>query len=184
MNVQVIVTARLLVVCSILVAGCSSERAQAPSPAAAVRPDTAPPLVLSWDGYGTVRFGMSVDEASRAAGPHSGTGRPLEASCDYIRFPSLPGVDFMVEDAVITRGDADAGTPNALGIAVGATFESVRAAHPEGRVGPHKYVAGGHYITFVAPDQMRGIVVEAERGAVIRVRAGLEPAVEYVERCG
>ena len=126
---------------------------------------------------------MRLDEAMRAAGAQPGA-EPAGASCDYVRFASLPGVNFMVENAVVTRGDADAATPNVLGIAVGATLDAVRSAHPEGRVTPHKYVDGGHYITFLAPDQSRGIVLEEERGAVTRIRAGIVPAVEYVEGCG
>jgi hypothetical protein len=169
-----------MVLCGALVAGCSPEREPAPG----AHQDASPPPTLSWNGYGTVRFGMTVDEATRAAGPHSGTGRSLEASCDYIRFASLPGVNFMVENMLIARGDADSGTANSLGIGVGATFDSVKSAHPEGRVGPHKYVPDGHYITFVAPDQMRAIVAEEEHGVVTRIRAGLEPAVGYVEGCG
>jgi hypothetical protein len=160
----------------LLLVGCSPS--EPPSPHL---PDPAP--TLSWDGYGPIRFGMTVDQAVATAGPRDESGRELDPSCDYIQFASLPGIRFMVEKGVITRGDAGPTTPNAFNISVGARLEAVKAAHPEARITPHKYDPTGHYLLFAAPGGAAGIVMEEKDGAIVRIRAGLEPAVEYVESC-
>src|SRR5687768_7591351 len=66
-------------------------------------PDTP---VLSWDGYGPVLFGMQLEEAENVAGMRTEAERPLDAGCDYIAFTALPGIKFMVENGILTRGEA------------------------------------------------------------------------------
>lgn len=157
----------------LLLAGCTSSEPPLPLPAP----------TLSWTGYGPVRFGMTVKEAEAVAGPRADADRILNPDCDYLQFASLPGIRLMVEAGVITRGDAGPGIGNALGIAVGDTLASVRAAHPEAQVSPHKYDPTGHSVWFAAPDDKAGIVMEVQNGLITRIRAGLKPAVEYVESC-
>lgn len=165
----------VLVVLLLLLASCTSSEPPLPPPAP----------TLSWTGYGPVRFGMTVKEAEAVAGPRADADadRMLSTECDYLQFASLPGIRLMVEAGVITRGDAGPGIGNALGIAVGDTLASVRAAHPKAQVSPHKYDPAGHSVWFAAPDGKAGIVMEAQNGLITRIRAGRVPAVGYVESC-
>lgn len=142
------------------------------------------PFMLSWDGYGPIRFGMTIDEAQRVAGARNDPERPLDTGCDYTSFAALPGVRFMVENATLTRGETEPGIANSLGIAVGDSLQSVTSAHPEALVSPHKYDPDGHYVLFRSPRGERAIVLEIRGGTVTLIRAGLEPAVQYVESCG
>lgn len=157
----------------LLLAGCTSSEPPLPPPTP----------TLSWTGYGPVHFGMTVKEAETVAGPRADADRILNPDCDYLQFASLPGIRLMVEAGVITRGDAGPGIGNTLGITVGATLASVRAAHPEAQVSPHKYDPTGHAVWFTGPDGKSGIVMEAHNGVITLIRAGLKPAVEYVESC-
>ena len=89
----------------------------------------------------------------------------------------------MVENGVVTRADAEAGVASAVG-AIGEPLAQVRAAHPEAEISPHKYDTNGHYLSFPSADGRSAIILVASRGKVTRMRAGLQPAVGYVETCG
>jgi hypothetical protein len=89
----------------------------------------------------------------------------------------------MVEKGVVTRADADTGTPNETGIAVGDTLAQARQKVPELKVAPHKYLPQGHYLSVRDAQAKAAIVIEEDGKAVTKIRAGLEPAVDYVEVC-
>lgn len=161
-----------------LLGACSRSSA----PAADV-PPAAPPL-LSAGGIGPVRFGMRLAQAEQAVQGKAMLPTPFDPACSMVRLPSLPKLRFMVEQGIVTRADADPGVGNALGIAVGDPLARIRARHPEGLLTPHKYDADGHYLTFPSADAGAAIVLEASGGKISKVRAGLQPAVAYVETCG
>ncbi len=89
----------------------------------------------------------------------------------------------MVENGVVTRADADAGTPNELGVAVGDTLAQATKKHAAIEVGPHKYLPSGHYLVARSDNAKAAIVMEEDGKQITRIRAGLEPAVSYVEVC-
>ncbi|MES2606869.1 MAG: hypothetical protein V4603_18215, partial [Pseudomonadota bacterium] len=130
-----------------------------------------------------VIFGHSLAEAEQAAGPRNNSEVSLEQGCTYVTFATLPDLMFMVEQGVVVRADSKAAIANVLGVQVGATLESVTAAHPEARLTPHKYDPTGQYLIFPSADGASAIVMEAAAGKIAAIRAGLEPAVEYVEGC-
>lgn len=168
--------------CAIALIACSEETS--PIAASSQTAETArDELVLSWDGYGPVHFGMQLAQAEAVAGTRANAERELDPGCDYTEFTSLPNVRFMVENGVITRGEAEAGVPNSRDIMIGDSLVSVTQAHTDAEVQPHKYDTSGHYILFRAPAGDRAIVVETADDIVMLIRAGLEPAVEYVESC-
>jgi hypothetical protein len=140
--------------------------------------------LLSADGVGAVRFGMTLAQAEAATGDKASLPAPFDPACSMVRFPALPKLRFMVEEGIVTRADAEAGVGNAMGIAVGDTLAQVRAEHPEAKVTAHKYEADGHYVSFPSADGGAAIIAEESGGKVTRVRAGLQPAVAYVETCG
>ena len=169
----------LTVILFFALAACKDK---APIDASPPAPIKATPL-LSAQGYGPVLFGAKLDATEQLLGEQ---GKPLGANdpaCSSVRFDKLTGVRFMVENGVITRADADAGTPNELGLAVGETLEQARKKHPEIVIGPHKYVPEGHYLTARGPDAKSAIVMEEDGKRITKIRAGLEPAVSYVEGC-
>lgn len=55
---------------------------------------------------------------------------------------------------------------------------------PEAIVAPHKYDPQGQTVVIRSPGRPRAVVLETGGGRIIRIRAGLQPAVEYVEGCG
>ena len=133
---------------------------------------------------------MSLAEGSAAVGstlsPPAGVDT---AGCYYATWRDAPaGVRVMVEAGRIARVDVDsAGIATAAGARVGDAEERVQQLYA-GRVqvSPHKYVEG-HYLTITPEspaDTAFRIVFEAEKGRIVRYRAGRRPPGEYVERCG
>ena len=159
--------------------------AEAPAAPAVPAPVPAAPAstALSADGLGAVRFGMSLAQAEQTAGK-AALPEPFDPACSMVRFASLPKLRFMVEQDVVTRADAEPGVKNAVGISVGDTLAQVRDKHPEAQVSTHKYDKNGHYVTFPTADGKAAIILEESGGKVTKVRAGLQPAVAYVETCG
>lgn len=133
---------------------------------------------------------MSLREASGAVGTTLSAPRGSDlAGCYYVTWKGAPpGVRVMGEGESIVRVDVDsAGVATAAGVRVGDAEDRVRQLYA-GRVAvsPHKYT-DGRYLT-VTPanpaDSLYRIVFEAEKGRIVRYRAGRVPAVEYVEGCG
>jgi hypothetical protein len=133
-------------------------------------------------GIGPIRVGMTIGEAEAATGAFGAEAN----GCTYAAWPDAPpGVAVMVEDGRVARVDVESGTvPTGSGVRIGDTEARVLSMY-EGRVtvGPHKYTAG-HYLTVRPFDPAHLIVFETEGGRVLRYRAGLRHAVEYVEHCG
>lgn len=189
-------TLRLLVL--FLLAACSPSPSQSPSTSPSARPtqseSTSPSispssspspnsLILSWDSYGSIHFGSTLTEAEQLLGLRLHSNTPLDPSCGYAAFQSLPGVRFMVENGVITRAEVEPSVPTSVGVQVGAALVDIKTAHPAALIKPHKYDPEGHYVVFPNSDGKKAIVMEESRGSVIRIRAGLKPSVEYVEGC-
>jgi hypothetical protein len=150
----------------------------------APRAATPAPATLSAAGIGSIRFGMTLEQAQQAAGGKATLPEPFDPACSMVRFATLPKLRFMVENDVVTRADAEPGVENAVGIPFGATLADIRASHPEAQITPHKYDENGHYITFPSADGRSAIILEETGGKVTKMRAGLQPAVSYVETCG
>ncbi len=139
--------------------------------------------VLSAQGYGPARFGTRLSDVERALEAKSEHLGANDQACHSVRFNQLPGVRFMVENGIITRADADPGTPNELGLAVGDSPAQAKNKYPGIEVGPHKYLPAGHYLTVRGADAKSAIVMEEDGKRITKIRAGLEPAVAYVEGC-
>jgi hypothetical protein len=144
--------------------------------------------VVTPDGIGAIRIGMTVDELRGAVGDISGTSST--ADCSYVRPNGAPsGVSVMLARGQVARVDVDsAGVKSDAGVTVGDSSAKVGDAYAGRLVAtPHKYVPGGQYLTVrsTSPsDSSRRMVFETENGRVTRFRAGRVPEVEWVERCG
>ena len=157
--------------------------AEASAPVAASRTDAAP-NILSAEGFGAIRFGMTLEQAQQAAGSKAALPEPFDPGCSMVRFPTLPKLRFMVENNIVTRADAEPGIENAIGLPFGATLAQIRASQPAAEVTPHKYDENGHYVTFPGAGGRSANILEVTGGKVTKMRAGLQPAVAYVETCG
>jgi hypothetical protein len=126
----------------------------------------------------------------RAAGPVRFGVTPAEGgdACHYTVPAGAPaGLRFMAESGRVVRADVDSvGPATDRGARVGMTEAEIARLYPEGlHTMPHKYLSGGHYLVFTPPGADSGfrVVFETDGRRVTSYRAGIEPAVEYVERC-
>jgi len=139
---------------------------------------------------GPLRYGASLADARRATGDSLADAVEGEG-CAYVSPRAAPaGMRFMVENGRVVRVDVDsAGVATDRGARIGMREDDIRRLHGDGiAVRPHKYEPDSRYLIVVprAPaDSAFRIVFETDgAGVVRRYRAGMLPAVEYVEGCG
>jgi hypothetical protein len=148
----------------------------------------ADPWTIRLDGVGPVRFGIALAGA-RAALEDSLILAPPGGQCGFTMPGGAPaGVRFMVEQGKVVRVDVDSsGVRTAAGAEVGMSEADVRGRYPVGlHVQPHKYDPKGRYLVVQGTqpaDSARRLIFETDGQRVVRYRAGITPAVEYVEGC-
>ena len=169
-------------------------RKMSPPPGAADSAAPAPPeaeaepWTIRVDGVGPIRFGMALAGA-RAALRDSLIVTPPVGECGFTVPSGAPaGVRFMVEQGKIVRADVDSsGVRTAAGAEVGMSEADVRGRYPVGlRVEAHKYDPKGRYLVLQGTqpaDSARRLIFETDGQRVVRYRAGISPAVQYVEGC-
>ncbi|MDH3499448.1 MAG: hypothetical protein OEM97_04950 [Acidimicrobiia bacterium] len=156
----------------------------------------APQLVEEWklsiSTLGPIRVGMSVDEA-KAAGAIELAGEldpAISENCYYVTpVDALDGVAFMVLDDEIVRIEIRA--PSAVttlsGARVGSTVEELRELWPDRLEDANESVSDGVAVAFVpsdAADADYRVVFELDvNSTVTAMRAGILPAVDFVEGC-
>lgn len=147
---------------------------------------------LSLDGIGPVDIGMTLEEASAAAGTPIRTrpSDPFGPECQYAYAAAVPGVAFMVINGRIAR--VDAGDPGGdlrtvSGIGRGSTEDEVKRTYPGRiRVEGHPYLPTGRYLVYVPADaglSHLSMIFETDGRVVTRFRAGLKGAVAQIEGC-
>lgn len=141
------------------------------------------------NGMGPVRVGMTVAEASRAAGTRLvALGDRGDGSCFYVKPQSQRNdFGFMVINGRISRVDIIKGGVTTLkGAKIGDTEARIKSLYPgQIKVTPHKYT-NGHYLTFVPKDRSDRnyrVVFETDGDRVTQFRSGKLPEVEWVEGC-
>lgn len=151
---------------------------------------------LTPQGLGPLRIGALIDEAAGALAAFGASAGTLTlpvrtasgSTCAYVPWRGGPsGVRVMVVDERVARFDVDSGAvATTEGIRVGDTEARVRAAYGARLVeSPHKYVPGGRYLAVPSADgnPTRRVIFETNGTRVTRYRAGMRPAVDYVEGC-
>jgi hypothetical protein len=143
---------------------------------------------ITFHGIGPVRVGLSLADASRAAGEElveAGDKPSGTEGCYHARLKSSPSLLFMVEEGRVTRVEtADPRFRTHSGARVGDSEARVRRVY--GRrleVTEHKYDETGHYLIVRSADKRYALVMETDGKEVVYIRAGMEPAAEYVEGC-
>jgi hypothetical protein len=142
------------------------------------------------NGIGPIRVGMTVQQAEASARTRLlSEGSKLE-NCWYVKPQGGPrDISFMVIEGQIARVDiyGNSRITTVRGAKIGDSEDRIKSLYPgQIRVTPHKYVQGGHYLTFVprdASDRQYRIVFETDSRRVKHIRAGRLPEVEYVEGC-
>lgn len=144
---------------------------------------------LSINGIGEVRVGMTVSQAAKAAGTKLAGDSPNN-SCYYVKPQNEPkNLLFMVTKGRISRVDVRQNTQitTLKGGKIGDTEAQIKSLYPgQIKVTPHKYVQGGHYLTFIPKDrsnQNYRVVFETDGKRVTQFRSGKLPEVEFVEGC-
>lgn len=150
---------------------------------AALNPD----MTVTEYGIGALRAGMTVEEAAKAMGGGFTAPKGGTAGCTYaVLTKAPPGLAVMLQDGRVARVEVRSGTiPTAAGARIGDSEARVKSLYP-GRVTvtPHKYVAGGHYLTVTPSDPNHRIIFETDGKKVTGFRSGRVPEVEQVEGCG
>lgn len=144
---------------------------------------------LFLNGIGQVRVGMTVSQAAKAAGTKL-VGDSPNNSCYYVKPQNEPkNLLFMLTKGRISRVDVRQNTQitTLKGAKIGDTEAQIKSLYPgQIKVTPHKYVQGGHYLTFIPKDrtnQNYRVVFETDGKRVTQFRSGKLPEVEYVEGC-
>lgn len=178
-------------------AGCEPARSAPPqeAEAGAVAPHPGGPAVLTAEGWGPLRIGMTRAEVVAAAGEDANpeaVGGPEPEVCDELRPREAPaGMRVMLEQGRLTRisvaRNAEVRTPEGFG--VGSPAAEIRTAYgARAEATPHKYLdAPAEYLTVwtVAAEgpAARGIVYEiGTDGRAAQVHAG-SSSIRYVEGC-
>ena len=150
---------------------------------------------VSYEGFGALKFGMTVAEASKALGVKLKYGEDSEGTpkseCSYVvAEKGLEGISFMTSHDKIMRIDVEEPTPHVAtsrGATVGMSEANINELY-NGKVVTerHAYEDPGHYL-IVTPGEAKsakfGIVFETNGEVVTRYRAGLAPFAFYVEGC-
>ena len=91
----------------------------------------------------------------------------------------------MVEHNRVVRVETkDRRFRTASGVRVGDSEERARKVYGKRlEINRHKYDEDGHYYIVRSADRRRALVMETDGKTVVSIRAGLVPAVEYVEGC-
>ncbi len=199
---------------ALLLAGCggagSSDNQAGPAdpavaPALPERPAKAPPAaepVLTAEGFGPLRIGMTRAEVVKALGEDDdpeAVGGPDPASCDEFRPARAPeGLLAMIEEGRLTRISLILGSKvkTDRGLGLGATAAAVRAAYGSAlQAEPHKYEeAPAEYLRAWAKDPpkdekspasatARGIVYEVGGKRVVQSISAGGASILYVEGC-
>jgi hypothetical protein len=151
--------------------------------------------LLTPDGWGPLRIGMSRSEVVAAAGEDANpeaVGGPRPEHCDEFRPGNAPdGVLVMLEEGVLTRISVSRNTAieTPAGFSVGDSGAGIMEEYGAlARVDPHPYwEPPARYVTVwregSSGRERRGLRYEIDSGdQVVHMRAG-GPSIEYREGC-
>jgi hypothetical protein len=160
----------------------------APAPADTSRaPSPRPPdMTVTEYGIGPIRAGMTVAQANAAIGGGFAAPKGGTSGCTYAVLTKAPrGLWVMLQDGRVARVEVRSGSiATSTGARTGDTESRIETLYPRVAVTPHKYVAGGNYLTVMGSDPTNRIVFETDGSKVTTFRSGRTPEVENVEGCG
>lgn len=186
---------RLVPALTLVIASCVSEKSQPVSEKAPVadtmttatsQVPTKDAWVVTYQGIGEVRTGMTVDQVNTALKDDLGIPA-MRSDCEYMSPRNEPkGVSFLFENGTLSVIDVKSGTVKTVeGAGIGDTETTVDSLY-RGQVvtQPAKYTSGHRLIVTPKTGGDHRIVFETDGMKVTQFSSGREPAVEYVEGCG
>ncbi|HEY5712428.1 MAG TPA: hypothetical protein VIT38_11085 [Allosphingosinicella sp.] len=149
----------------------------------------SPARLLTPDGYGPVRIGMTRAQVSAAL--HSPLeGEPIEDEESCIELTATrghPNLAFMFQAGRLTRISLAGAGPirTERGIGIGSTAAEVRRAYgPRIEAEVHEYLgAPGEYLTWWARPNRRGIRFETDNNRRVDVIHAGDGSVRFIEGC-
>ncbi len=145
---------------------------------------------LTAEGYGPVKIGMRVDQASKAlaASLRSEEDSP-DPECHHVSAGEVaPGLAFMVQNGRIVRISLYSG-PSAIhtdrGIGLGDSMQKVKQAYGAGLIDEsHEYLGpAARYLTWWNEKTQRGIRYETDEDGVVDTLHAGDKAIFLVEGC-
>jgi hypothetical protein len=155
-----------------------------------VRPDfdldmPADQWAVTERGFGSIRFGMRLDEAQIASRDGFFTVGVFnkESSCWHQKLVKGPsGVTFMSSSRSIARVEVDSGSVATLaGAKIGDSEKRVKELYPQLKITQRKG-RKGHYLT-VNPEGEHQLIFETDGKKVIRYSAGRMPEISWIKGC-
>lgn len=149
----------------------------------------SPPPVLTRDGLGALRIGMTETQARAAVGGRIGREPDADEACKSLALKGEKGVYLMFESGVLTRITLMPGArfKTDHGLGVGATEAQLRAAY--GGKGltviPHAYEAppARYFTAWDSARRLHGVKYATDPHRVVNeIDAGGE-SIRYVEGC-
>jgi hypothetical protein len=146
-------------------------------------------LFIHAEGFGPVKIGMTVPQASKALGTALKPVQPLdedEIHCHYV-YPdgNYRLIGFMVEGGTITRVDVHRGSYfTDTGIKVGDNEKKIYEQY-KGRITEkiHPYIGKDGKYLIVDTIKEHQMIFETDRGIITSLRTGKLPSVAYIEGC-
>ncbi|MGI8519721.1 MAG: serine/threonine protein kinase [Actinomycetota bacterium] len=143
---------------------------------------------LRLDGIARITVGMTLEEASEAAGMTiSLPAGTVSRGCGYAQPESeVKGLSFMVQGKRIVRVNVSEGYINTLsGVGIGTSEDIVMKTYPgQLEVREHPYDPSGHYLVYEPEEQTElSLIFETDGRQVTSFRSGRRDAVGYIEGC-
>jgi len=142
---------------------------------------------LRLDGIARITVGMTLEEASEAAGMAISLPAGTVRGCGYAQPESwAEGLSFMVNGKRIVRVDVSEGSISTLsGVGIGTSEDIVMKTYPgQLEVREHPYDPSGHYLVYEPEEQTElSLIFETDGRQVTSFRSGRRDAVEYIEGC-
>lgn len=144
-------------------------------------------FVVTDDGFGPVKIGMTLAQASKALGVRVTRDAGYDGNVCYYASPKggFKGIAFMMSGRRIVRIDIDSQDyATDKGAKIGDSETHIKRLY-EGKykVYHHSYVDDGHYLKIETKGGKYGIIFETDGKSVGRYRVGLSEQVGYVEGC-
>lgn len=144
-------------------------------------------FVVTHDGFGPVKVGMTLPQASKALGVRVTRGDDYEGDGCYYASPEsgFKGVAFMMSGQRIVRIDVTGGRyATDRGARVGDGEARIKRLYRgEYKVSRHKYLEEGRYIEVEAKGGRYLMIFETDGRRVTSYRVGKPEQVGYVEGC-
>jgi hypothetical protein len=144
-------------------------------------------FVVSYDGFGPVKIGMTLSQASKALGVRVTRDASYEGSTCYYASPKggFKNIAFMMSGSRIVRIDIDSKDyATDRGAKVGDSEARIKRLYKgKFKIYQHKYVDDGHYIEVEMEGGKYFIIFETDGRHVGRYRVGIPEQVGYVEGC-